>query len=281
MEAKADLHNHLRTSSIFRDRDFNHAIDLAYRRLGENGIFGMVNFSDMRYEHFSGLKGYERFEVGENGNGLYIPSRKILVVKGQEVPTKQGHLLVIGLGKNKHIKELRDVKDTIREAKDNDGIIILDHPFYKHGLGPYLMKSTNISLLNDIDAVEIHNGEAAFGTPFIETGYAKVANALAEATYKFYKERFPNLGALSTSDGHSMYELGSSWTEIDSPFITNTKGFNRSLREAVRKANLDSPMKKKKSIVGAIDHILDLKFIINIAPKLGLEHLFETDRPGN
>lgn len=36
---KADLHNHLRTSSIFRDKDFNRAIDVAARRLRQNQKF--------------------------------------------------------------------------------------------------------------------------------------------------------------------------------------------------------------------------------------------------
>ncbi|OIO42428.1 hypothetical protein AUJ62_01190 [Candidatus Pacearchaeota archaeon CG1_02_32_21] len=278
MKVKADLHNHLRTSSIFRDRDFNLALDLACKRLGKNGTFGMINFSDRRYEHFIELRGYDRLEVGNNGNAVYIPEKKVLVIKGQEIPTKQGHLLVLGLEKDKHMKEWRDVKDTVKEAKDNNGTIVLDHSFYKHGLGYYIF-GVMPELLCEIDAIEVHNGEASLGIPFVKTGYSKVPNSLAKGLYHYWKKTFPDLGALSVSDGHSLYELGSSWTEINFPYIESKDKFNDSLRESVRKANLDSQMKMKKSRIGAIDHVLDLKFITSVAPKIGLGYLFETDRP--
>ena len=67
-KVKADLHNHLRTSSILRNEDFNQAIDLASKRLGSSGIFAMVNFYDKRYENFISLKGYNRDSLGENAN---------------------------------------------------------------------------------------------------------------------------------------------------------------------------------------------------------------------
>ena len=86
---KADLHNHLRTSSNLQDEDFNQSIDLAHRRLGSGGVFGMINFSDTRYEKFSELGGYQRVYVGPQKNAIYVPEKDILVVKGQEVPTEQ------------------------------------------------------------------------------------------------------------------------------------------------------------------------------------------------
>ena len=84
---KADLHNHLRTSSRIYDADFNIAVDITAKRLGEWAIFGVVNFADKGYEHFTGLKGYERIYVGEKNNGIHIQQKKVLVIKGQEVPT--------------------------------------------------------------------------------------------------------------------------------------------------------------------------------------------------
>ena len=55
------------------------------------------------------------------------------------------------------------MEETLKKAKDNNGIIIIDHPFYMEGTGNYLEK--NSKLLENIDAIEIHNGEASFGLP--------------------------------------------------------------------------------------------------------------------
>lgn len=103
MKIKADLHNHLRTSSIFENSDFNNSIDTASKKLGGGACFGLINMHDRRYEKFADLKGYEREWIGDNKNGIYIPEKDVLVVRGQEVTTKQGHLLV-GLGYDVHLK---------------------------------------------------------------------------------------------------------------------------------------------------------------------------------
>jgi hypothetical protein len=267
IKVKADLHNHLRTRDTFKDEDFNKAIDRASKKLGRGGIFGLINFNDERkYEEFIGLKGYyERDYLGENKNGIYV--RDNYVVKGQEVQTKEGHLLVLGLGYDKRLKPNASLEDTIKEAKDNNGILIAEHPFYAKGIsiGECLIEHPH--LLNDIDAIEVYNGEAAFGLPF--SPFSCNANKKALKFYEVIKEleSFPNIGALSSSDGHSMYELGSNWTEIDKPEINN---FVNSLRESIRRTNEQTNRKNKKLILGAIDHIADLTFIKKIAPKLGL-----------
>ena len=122
-KVKADLHNHLRTSSRSYDADFNRAVDIATKRLGVGAIFGVVNFADKRYEHFTGLRGYERVYVGEKNNGVYVPQQNVLVIKGQEVSTNEGHILVIGLGKDVHLKQYKTLQDTLKEARDNNTVI--------------------------------------------------------------------------------------------------------------------------------------------------------------
>lgn len=271
---RADLHNHLRTSSRCYDSDFNRAVDIAVERLGKGGIFGVVNFADKRYENFIGLKGYERVYVGEKNNGIYVPQKNILVIKGQEVPTKEGHILVAGLGKDVHLRENRTLQDTLKEAKDNNGVIIVDHPFHSHGLGNYL--ESNLSTLESIDAIEVYNGEAAFGIP--KTPFPYRANKKAQEFYDRIKQDFPHLGVLSSSDGHSIYELGRSWTEIDSLDLQNKTNFVNSLRSSIRNTNSQTPKRKKSAVLGAMDHIVDLAFIVKVAPKIGLGRLFETEK---
>lgn len=268
-KSRADLHNHLRTSSNIREQDFYRAIDLASQRLGEYGIFALVNFADKRYEHFIAQynpKTCTRQDIGEDRNAIYIPERKVLIVKGQEVPTKQGHLLVLGLPYNKHIKQHQTLEDTIKQAMDLNAIKIADHPFFKAGIGPYLKQ--NPELIAFLDGIETHNGEAVYG------------NKEAEIFHRlcFYNQ-FPNLGGLSSSDGHSFDELGRSWTEIDFPDITDSKRFVPSLRKSIRSTNPKTPRQEHTSYFGCLYHLLGLAFITKIAPKIGLAKMFETDRP--
>ena len=277
MKVKADLHNHLRTSSIFSDGDFNRAVDIASKRLGSGGVLGMVNFYDKRYEDFVGLRGYDRYHTGKSANGIHIPSKNLVIVKGQEVPTKEGHVLVFGLGYDVHLKNYRHLEDTLKEARDNNRIVIADHPFYRGGIGNYL--ENHQDLLQHFDAIEVHNGEAAFSLPI--GNFPEKANERAAIFYNKVFLDHPNLGALSSSDGHSMYEIGSSWTEIDSPEITDKTKFVHSLRNAIRNASFYTERKNTNSVFGAIDHIADLVFITKIAPKIGLAKRFDTERPDN
>jgi hypothetical protein len=96
MKVNADLHNHFSTFENIGDC-FNKAINRAKRNLKENGIFAVINAQDKglgRYETFLGLRGYKRVDLG---NSLYVPEQEIYVIKGQEVFTQGGHILVLGL----------------------------------------------------------------------------------------------------------------------------------------------------------------------------------------
>ncbi len=270
-KTKADLHNHLRTSSILEDSDFNNSIDVASKKLGAGACFGMINMHDRRYEKFVNLKGYDREWVGDNKNAIYIPEKDVLVVRGQEITTKQGHLLVLGLGYDIHLKNGISLEDTLKKARDNNGTIIADHPFYMEGTGNYLEK--NLKLLEYFDAIEVHNGEAAFGLPV--SPFSIGANKNAQEFYKIIKKYYNHLGAIASSDGHSIEEIGSNWTEIDKPEYN--KNFIYSLRESIRNTNLESCKKMKGSVFSSVKHLSELVSIIALG-KIGSKK-FETERP--
>ncbi len=253
---KADLHNHLRTSDRLYDEDFNRAVDKAQERLGYSSAIAMVNFADQRYEEFIALKGYSRDYIGESKNAVYVPRKGVLFIKGQEIPTKQGHVLVLGLPAGKHLKNGRPIEDTLKEARDNNGITVIDHPFYIGSAGYYLEK--RLELLDQVDALETHNGEAAcYARPI--PGYA---NRRAKEFYWVMSEVFLHLGALSSSDGHSFYELGSSWVEITKPDLENRSNFIPSLKDAIRKTKMNAPRRNGNSYIGGVDHMVDLATII-------------------
>lgn len=242
---KADLHNHLRTNTRanFQEGDFNKAIDIAERRLGKGGVFGLINFDDSNYEAFSRLRGYEREELD---SGFYVPGKEIVVVKGQEVQTKQGHLLVLGLRKDKHLKSGRNVEleDALKEARDEQGIIGLGHPFYLEGLGKYVQ--AHPKLLDDLYFIEIFNGEA-------------IGNANEKAR-RFFRDMHKDdyiIAGLCASDGHSFYELGKNYTFIREVY---RKNLVRSLRQRI----IEAPIlgyQSHISVLGAINHLVDLSVI--------------------
>lgn len=273
-KVKADLHNHLRTSSLLKDSDFNKAIDIASERLGKGGTFGMVNFADKRYEEFIGLTGYERVHVGEKRNAIYVPEKDVLVVKGQEIPMrvegKTGHLLVLGLGYNEHIKQYQSLGDSVRQARELETTIIADHPFFFEGIGQCLWD--HFDLVSGLDAIEVYNGEAdLFSIPFFHSPANFWAKKLHERVITY------PVGAISTSDGHSFYELGRSWTEINE-INKNPKEFLKSLKKSVQNTKNAERMNYNGRF-GAINHILNLIWITKIVPSFGLGWIYETERP--
>ncbi|MFH1711073.1 MAG: hypothetical protein ABH840_02060 [Nanoarchaeota archaeon] len=271
-DIKADLHNHLKTGSYMPEGIFNKTIDVAQERLGDGGIVGLVNFEDRRYEDFSDLWGYDRHDFG---NCIYIPEKEIIVVKGQEVPTEQGHLLVLGLMRDVRLKAGRTLEDTIKEARDNNGILIADHPFYLQGIGHYLKK--NHELVYELDGIEVHNGEAALGifgfTPInanqkAEDFVSKLGLDIVLAGAREPETKRP--GIISSSDGHSLYELGRNYTVLrveDESMLAISEEFNKNLRGAIK----DSRHKyvSINSKIGALKHMFDLGLII-AASKIGI-----------
>ena len=225
---RADLHNHLRTSSYWRRGDFNRAVDVAQRRLGAGGITGLINFSDKRFETFAELPGYERTFVGESQNAIYVPQKDILIAKGQEIPTQQGHLLVLGLPKDVHLKDWGDLENTMKEARKNGGSNVADHLFSRSGIGPHIQEK--LELFEQLDAIEVFNGEADLWFPGL---MPRNANPKALRFYQGYNPS--GVGALTTGDGHSFDEVGRCWTALDAQ--RNYERFDtKRFRQAVKSA---------------------------------------------
>ena len=88
-----------------------------------------------------------------------------LVLRGNEITTDQGHMLVFGLDTN--IKEGRIIKldELRREVKEADGYMIVVHPFRgfltfgMEQLGLNLEKAMERPLFKYVDAIEVMNGK--------------------------------------------------------------------------------------------------------------------------
>jgi len=294
VKINASLHEHLRTSSRIPEGYFNRVFKLANDRLGKESIFGFVDFDDKRYKKLIGSKGYDRDYIGEDRRATRVLG--VTCVHGEEVPTKQGHLLVFGLGHNIHLKHGRELGETIKEARDYnlDAVIIPDHLFWHKGLGNYLKRKLKEvegedvppedSVLAQIDAIEGFNSEACFGFPVGPFPFK--ANKNAVDFYRRAKEYFPYWGFICSGDGHSLYEFCRTWNEIDSPNVTESEEiFSESFRKSVQSTNEESVCRKAcvRGLVGAVDHIIDLGVILGVAPRIKMNRYFDkgVERPNN
>lgn len=77
----------------------------------------------------------------------------VLVIPGEEVTTRAGHLIVLGITQD--ITPGMSVEDTIKEAKKLGGIIVVPHPYNRPRHG--------ISIPAGADAVEVYNSRFIFG----------------------------------------------------------------------------------------------------------------------
>lgn len=202
----ADLHTYWRTSSKIKPQDFGDLVDTAFERLGGGGIVGLVDFEDSRYNTLCNSKdSYERINFR---TGVYVPEKEITIVRGQEIPTKQGHLLVLGLGEKIYLPSGEDVLETIKRAEDAQAIKIADHPFYFEGLGNCLE-----GILERLDAIEVYNATAEFGLKF--GPLKKGANIEALGYFENKKESFPKLGGLYSSDSHNKFAFAKTYSRLE------------------------------------------------------------------
>ncbi|MBU4116295.1 MAG: hypothetical protein KKG94_00965 [Nanoarchaeota archaeon] len=262
MKIKADLHNHLSTLKEDLKYMAPKAMEIASKRLGKNGIIGIINAQDLgegRYETFiKGLKG-EDLE-----NAFYHSETNLYVIKGQEVFTKGGHILVLGLDKGVKLKDRRTLEDSFKEARDNRGIIILDHPLFMDGVitkNPEKIKNYLGAEL--IDGIEVYNGQSWLPIP----GYFN-SNSKAQKFYNQIKEKY-NLGGIYSSDGHSIYEIGSSYTLLEQPDFSTPDKLRESLRKSIKNHRDFFQDKKSMSIFSTLNHAIKI-LILRLLSKAGL-----------
>lgn len=275
-KVKTDLHNHLRTSSYVSKRLADKAIVRASRKLGKGGVFGLINFNpsenetDPRWQMFADNVSYEKVSTS---NGVYFPRYDILTVRGQEVPTKEGyHVLLLGTTPNQNVKNgssLDYVLDAAREFKCLAGA---DHPFHKNGIGAFLQE--NPRYYKKFDFFETFNGEAEWSI------FGKFEHANDKARLAFYDCLLKNHGGnpiadLVSSDGHSILELGRSYTEILMPrdymrFEKWPEKLNEFLKEGLDESTEKNLLRERKSAkFGAIYHAASLALLIAVS-KMGV-----------
>ncbi|MCD4759304.1 hypothetical protein K8R33_00265 [archaeon] len=219
---RVDLHNHIGTKKKISKYGVERIVAQAYDKLGKGGVLSIANFLGQfrTQDHFHFDNFYDSCgNSGEIdlGNAIRFPEKDILVVKGEEVVvferTYESHLLFLGALYGTNMTPNTTFEYAIEEGREKELIIGLDHPFARMGLLSRVQDNSKRmrELVEAVDFLEVHNGEMCL--PFFGRG----TNELTQAFYNNYKEEFPHLGAIISSDGHSLGEIGSSYTHLAMP----------------------------------------------------------------
>ncbi len=149
---KTDLHTHgwcgqeegfgQIVMTLFGERGKRNLQTLAGRgfREKQDTLIGFVNFDDTRYQKIVNTrhdlpKNYDLYdEHVKRFVGVYNKEKELwnFILRGQEIPTDKGHLLI--LGNDKEI-ERRTIEDVLKEADDINALIVGDHILGLKGLG--------------------------------------------------------------------------------------------------------------------------------------------------
>ncbi len=204
-----------------------------------NGVscIGITNFPrpgkpDFRYLDFSSNlmkpmhnRNGRSYEVVAKQAGWFAVSRKIDGVEdivqfyqGQEVPTEKGHILFFDLPRQIPINKPTSMEEAIKMAKDQDAVVIADHPYTEvwGGMGKRMLDEH----LDEFDAIE-WNAQCINLLPdkyknfvmsmfskkipfrFLRDAYQERSNILAEVFAEIHKKPL-----IATSDTHMSRLLG-------------------------------------------------------------------------
>jgi hypothetical protein len=249
---KADLHNHL--GSHGSNPGFDETIDMIHSTLGDYCMFGIANSDDKRYERFITQRGkYERAIFKRNlKDAVYVPEKKCLVIKCQEMFTEEGHILAIGTPFGYNIKT-KKAEEAIKESKSLGAILCAVHPFYYQGIGLFLDK--NPELFPYFSSWEIYNGSAEFSLPPVLP--LKSNNKAADYCFDNGLMTERDLGISSFTDGHTPEVVGKCFTELSlsDDFYTRWNSsdlLDDALRSVKSLERLNREPNKKDSIVHTI-----------------------------
>ncbi len=182
----------------------------------QNTLIGLVNFGDTRYEKIVNTRGSlgRGLEVYDDHRQRFVgvhligncdaESKWCFVLRGQEIPTDKGHVLILGGDKNIQYEKLDDV---LKCAEEMGALRVADHPLAKKGiLGKVfslltqngkplsLGKLTLEDYANIFDGVEVCNSNV----PELTEETKKLARKLG-------KKEFAN------SDSHDLKRMFSSY----------------------------------------------------------------------
>jgi len=159
---------------------------------------------------------------------------KVILIPGQEVTTADGHLLVYGWVDQ--LPANLSMKETVKLAKQQDGITIAAHPF-----DPFRGGSFSKIFETGIDGFELLNASAWFFFP----------NWLAKRAFKSHQEL--KMIGLGNSDSHRVEEFGTAYSQLEVSGKITIDSVLSQLPSAV-------PMGKRIGILRKLNRFIRRKF---------------------
>lgn len=173
---KADLHIHS-----------------TYSRDGLSSIKGILEMADRNNLDLIAITDHDTIKGAEEAQKL-ASDFKVKVIKGEEIGTKEGHLIALFIEEFIHPK--KPILDTIREIHRQRGLAIVSHSLNPLARGV----SSNIlfQIFPELDGIELFN--AAW------CGWAN------QKKLKRLNSEIFNLAAIGGSDAHILRQVGKGYT---------------------------------------------------------------------
>jgi len=270
MTIRIDLHNHFASADEIRNLNLDKVLSHVSKKLGPGGIVGIVNFprtSMKNKDRYGELKKHAGGRAIDKNYSLYFPEQDLWVVKGQEVPViyrgEEVHLLHMGLRSETHMTFQRpSLENSLEEGKSYGSMIGADHPADITGIQRFLARDEGLkkTILPYFDMWGIFDGEVwlmrkKMGEVVVPILWPFLNNSAKE----YYEENIKlqySIGAVAESDGHSISEIGTSYTILDipkfNPDIDGEEMINN-LRITI-KNNKDWKGKRKYNILHTLIH---------------------------
>ncbi|MBU0907777.1 MAG: hypothetical protein KKE05_06500 [Nanoarchaeota archaeon] len=232
--AKASLHDHIRNREFMEGVDFRNLIRTVSKRLGENGIWGIVDWGDGRAERcFDGIKRAFPNETVElrGGSVFQVHPYKLWIVKGQEVPTKlngnEVHVISLGIPQHKTLPAHEPIAELLKKAYETYGSIQnFDHPAGPRAgiidaFGKDIETAHELLSLKGVNGWEVYNVLSASAPTLANfLSWAQRRLDLTNArSLKFYEDNIrryhPAVGLTEGTDGHHVWESARAYFNVD------------------------------------------------------------------
>ncbi|MFH1290494.1 MAG: hypothetical protein ABIH92_03735 [Nanoarchaeota archaeon] len=252
MSVRLDAHNHFTTRSLVLP--YRAVVNNVARFLGIGGICGFANFADRRFEAWVDQA---PDNTPDFGNAIYDTERGIWVIKGEEVRTRSGDLLILALPHGEPPEHEKPFEYTLEYATDHKGIVIGTELFSRSKIGETLRRRPK--LLGKFDAIQVHDAQLL---PW--------QNWASQRFYNDIKDDYPNIGQLSCTDDH-FWRPGVSYNTVDAmdpSAIQDSDGVTSALRQRIRQSRDPEKMHKRYAPLRALHHVAAMAYCMT-ALKVG------------
>ena len=236
----------------------------ARKTMGAGSIVAVVDVHEERFSKFKGktrTHRHDTFKLGDAGKIseripiresygrgiLYFPKEDITILRGVRTFTldefkNERSFISYGLEEGKYITRREELKDMLKEAKEEHGAITIVH-----------QRDVSGYLINNPDAWEFVDGL------IVHSGSAK-SQKLNDDMQEFYETVASKhgVGPVVVSGGHSYLEIGSSWMKIDKPDYSDADSFVESLRAGIRKPRYPEEERRRKNTLMPASHAAKL-----------------------